>query len=274
MNLHDLPTSLEETLFNPAAVRLDGKRILILGVANASSIAYGCAAAMRSLGAELALTYLNDKAKPHVQPLAEQLGVAPELLMPMDLRQQGSLESVFETVRQQWGKLDAVVHSIAFAPAQDLHGPLVDSSADGFLQAMDISCHSFIRTAKLAVPLMTDGGQLISMSYHGAQEVVDNYGLMGPVKAALECTVRYLANELGEQNIRVNAVSPGPMRTRASSGINEFDALIEDAVTRAPLGRLVTLEEVGYAAAQLCTLAGSGQTGSVVYVDGGHNIKA
>jgi enoyl-[acyl-carrier protein] reductase I len=249
---------------------LAGKKGLIVGIANEHSIAWGCARAMHAAGAELAVTWLNDKARPHVEPLAREIG-AP-LQMPLDVEQPGQLEAVFEAIAAQWGELDFVLHSIAFAPGDDLHGRVTDCSREGFARAMDISCHSFMRMARLSEPLMKNGGSLITMSYLGADEVVENYGMMGPVKAALESGVRYLAAELGPHGIRVNAVSPGPLATRAASGISGFDRLMEEAARRAPLRRLVDIDDVG----ALCTfLVGDGGrsiTGGTLYVDAGFHI--
>jgi enoyl-[acyl-carrier protein] reductase I len=184
------------------------------------------------------------------------------------------MEAVFDAVRERWGRLDFVLHSIAFAPAADLHGRVADSSREGFVRAMDISCHSFARMAALAEPLMTDGGSLLTMSFHGAAEVVPHYGVMGPVKAALEASVRYLAAELGPRGIRVHAVSPGPIRTRAASGIASFDELIDDARRRAPLAREVEIDDVGALCAFLVSDAARAITGGVHYVDGGFHILA
>jgi enoyl-[acyl-carrier protein] reductase I len=249
---------------------LQGKKGLVVGIANDRSIAWGCASAFRAAGAELAVTWLNDKARPHVEPLARRLEAA--IRMPLDVEQPGQLEAVFDAVTARWGRLDFVLHSIAFAPKDDLHGRVTDSSREGFARAMDVSCHSFMRMAKLAAPLMKEGGSLLTMSYLGADEVVANYGLMGAVKAALESSVRYLAAELGPQGIRVNAVSPGPLATRAASGIEGFDRLLLEAAQRAPLRRLVSIEDVG----ALCAfLAGEGSrsiTGNTLYVDAGFHI--
>jgi enoyl-[acyl-carrier protein] reductase I len=250
---------------------LKGKRGLVIGVANADSIAYGCAVKLRAFGADIALTYLNDKAKQYVAPLAEQIDAS--LLLPLDVTQPGQMQAVFDRIRADWGRLDFVIHSIAFAPRADLHGRVVDCSQAGFLQAMQVSCHSFLEMARLAEPLMTQGGTLITMSYYGADKVVNNYNLMGPVKAALEASVRYMAKELGPQGIRVFAVSPGPLRTRAASGIAQFDELIDMAVTRSPGQRLVDIAEVGRVVAFLAGPASSGMTGDVVYIDAGlHNM--
>ena len=251
---------------------LNGKKALVVGIANDQSIAYGCAKAFRECGAELALTYLNDKAKPYVEPLAQTLDA--QLLMPLDVAKPGELEAVFAQIAQEWGRLDILVHAIAFAPKDDLHGGLLNCSAAGFAMAMDISCHSFIRMARLASPLMQDGGSLFTMSFHGAAKVVRNYEVMGPVKAALEASCRYLALELGPQKIRVHAISPGPLKTRASSGLKDFNLLLDEAAARAPLGELVDIMDVGYACAYLASPAGRHLTGETFYVDSGVNIMA
>lgn len=251
---------------------LKGLKALVVGIANEHSIAYGCARAFRELEAELAITYLNEKAKPYVQPLADALQ-AP-ILMPLDVSKPGELEAVFERVAREWGRLDILVHSIAWAPKEDLQGGLLDSSADGFAQAMDISCHSFVRMAKLAAPLMTDGGTMFAMSYLGANRVVPNYNLMGPVKAALEACCRYLAHELGPRRIRVHPISPGPLKTRAASGLKDFDLLLNEASQRAPVGELVDIMDVGFACAYLATPYARRMTGDTLYVDGGMNIMA
>jgi len=250
---------------------LKGRRGLIVGIANADSIAYGCAATLSALGAELAVTYLNEKAERHVRPLAE--GMRASIIAPLDVREPGAMEALFARIGAEWGRLDFLIHSIAFAPRQDLHGRVVDCSAEGFAQAMHVSCWSFLRMARLAEPLMTRGGVLVTMSYYGADKVVGNYNLMGPVKAALEASVRYAAHELGERGIRVFAVSPGPLRTRAASGIAQFDELIEMAQQRAPQHRLVDIAEVGRVVAFLVSDASSGMTGDTIYVDAGlHNM--
>jgi enoyl-[acyl-carrier protein] reductase I len=251
---------------------LKGAKALVAGIANEHSIAYGCARAFHEVGAEVAITYLNDKARPHVEPLANALEAS--IFMPLDVSEPGTLEAVFDEIRQRWGKLDIVVHSIAFAPKEDLQGGLLESSAEGFAKAMDISCHSFVRMARLAAPLMHDGGTLFAMSYHGADKVVPNYNLMGPVKAALESACRYLAYELGPRGIRVHAISPGPLKTRAASGLRDFDLLLNEAVERAPVGELVDIMDVGFACAYLATPYARRVTGGVVYVDGGANIMA
>lgn len=249
---------------------LTGHKSLIVGIANDDSIAYGCAKAFREAGADLAVTWLSDKARPHVEPLADALGA--EIKAPLNVESPGELEAVFDEIATRWGKLDSLVHSIAFAPKEDLQGGLLDCSAEGFARAMDISCHSFVRMAKLAAPLMTDGGTLFAMSYVGANRVVANYSVMGPVKAALEAACRYLAFELGPQNIRVHAISPGPLRTRAASGIKDFELMLNQAAAESPLGQLVDIDDVGHACAYLATPWAHRITGGTIYIDGGANI--
>lgn len=249
---------------------LAGRKALIVGVANEHSIAYGCAQAFRELGAELAITYLNDKAKPYVEPLAKALDAS--ILMPLDVSKPGELEALFDAIREQWGCLDTLVHSIAYAPKDDLQGGLLQSSAEGFSIAMDISCHSFIRMARLAAPLMNEGGSMFAMSYLGAVRVVPNYDLMGPVKAALEASCRYLAHELGPRGIRVHPISPGPLKTRAASGLKDFDLLLNEAAARAPIGEMVDIMDVGFACAYLATPYARRMTGNTIYVDGGLSI--
>jgi enoyl-[acyl-carrier protein] reductase I len=268
--MNDQPTELPKVALQSKI--LHGKRALVIGIANEHSIAYGCAKAFQELGAELAITYLNDKARPHVEPIAQALG-AP-IFMPLDVAKPGELEAVFERIEQTWGRLDILVHSLAWAPKDDLQGGLLDCSAQGFGQAMDVSCHSFIRMARLAAPLMKDGGTLFTMSYHGANKVVPNYNVMGPVKAALEASARYLAYELGPQRIRVHAISPGPLKTRAASGLKEFDLLLNEAVQRAPIGELVDIMDVGLTCAFLASPYARRLSGETLYIDGGVNIMA
>lgn len=253
-------------------VDLAGKRGLVVGIANAQSIAAGCAAAFRDAGAELAVTYLNEKAEPFVRPVADELGAA--LVLPCDVRIPGQLEQVFEAVAKKWGRLDFLLHSIAFAPREDLHTSVVNCSAEGFALAMDVSCHSFIRMARLAAPLMTEGGCLLTVSFYGADRVVENYNLMGPVKAALEASVRYMAADLADRKIRAHAISTGPVKTRAASGIGRFDELIDEVRKRTPAGRLVGIEDIGRVAAFLVSGAAAPLSGSVVYADNGFHIMA
>ncbi len=251
---------------------LAGRKGLVVGIANQHSIAYGCARIFRACGAELAVTWLNEKARPYVEPLARELE-AP-ITLPLDVEHDGEMEAVFDAIRARWGRLDFLLHSIAYAPAAELHGRLADTSRAGFGRTIDISCHSFIRMARLAEPLMSEGGTLLTLSYLGAEEVVPSYGVMGPVKAALEASVRYLAAELGSRRIRVNAVSPGPIRTRAASGIPHFDQLVEETRSRAPLRRDVEIDDVGSMCAFLVSEAGRSVTGDVHYVDAGFHILA
>ena len=259
---------------NTAQLRpvLEGQRALVIGMANEDSIAYGCAKAFRSVGADLAISWLNEKARRFVEPLARELEAS--ITGEVDVSVPGQLEAIFEQIYTRWGRLDILVHSIAFAPKADLQGGLLNCSAEGFAKAMDVSCHSFVRMAKLAAPLMTNGGAMFAMSYIGANRVVANYNVMGPVKAALEATCRYLAYELGPQGIRVHAISPGPLRTRAASGLKNFELMLNEAAHKAPLGELIDIMDVGYACAYLATPFARRVTGGLVYVDGGVNLMA
>ena len=249
---------------------LAGRKGLVIGIANARSIAWGCARAFRDAGAGLAATWHTDKSRPHVEPLLAELGA--DIRLPLDAGSDAQMQAVFDAIAARWGRLDFLLHSIAFAPKQDLHGRVTDSSREGFLMAMDVSCHSFVRMARLAEPLMTDGGSLMTMSYLGASEVVPNYGLMGPVKAALESTVRYLAAELGPAGIRVNAISPGAIETRAASGLAGFGGLVDDNSRRAPLRPPLGIGDVGPLCAFLASDAARAITGGTLYVDGGYHL--
>lgn len=261
---------------NPAQVTclvdLRGKRGLVVGIANEHSIAAGCAEVFAASGATLAATYLNEKAEPFVRKVTDCLPCP--LVLPCDVRVPGQLEAVFARVQAEWRRLDFLLHSIAFAPKDDLHGRVTDCSAAGFGLAIDVSCHSFIRMAHLAEPLMPQGGCLLAVTFYGSERVVEHYNLMGPVKAALESCVRYIAAELGPKGIRVHAVSPGAIRTRAASGIDRFDELIEQAANRAPERRLVDIVNVGNVAAFLVSDAAQHITGTIIPVDGGEHLLA
>ncbi len=253
-------------------VDLSGKRGLVVGIANDRSIAAGCAEMFTRCGARLAASYLNEKARPFVAPVAERLGI--EWLEPCDVREDGALEALFARVQREWGGLDFLLHSIAFAPRDDLHGRVVDSSAEGFRMAIDVSCHSFVRMARLAEPLMPDGGCLLSVTFYGSERVVEHYNLMGPVKAALESATRYIAAELGPKRIRAHAISPGPIATRAASGIDRFDELLERTALQVPGQELVDIEDVGALAAFLVSDAARRITGTIIPVDGGQHLLA
>lgn len=242
---------------------------LIVGLANDQSIAWGCAKAFRAQGADLAVTWLNEKTKAFIEPLAQE--VSAPIFLPLDVTSEGQMDAVFAEIAARWGRLDFILHSIAFAPKDDLQGRITDCSVEGFKTAMDISCHSLIRLAKRAEPLMQDGGSILTMSYYGAEKAIENYNLMGLVKAALESSVRYLARDLGEKNIRINALSPGPVKTRAASGLSHFDKLMEKAASLAPIRSLVSIEQIGEAAAFLVSDKAKNITGQTIYVDNGYN---
>jgi enoyl-[acyl-carrier protein] reductase I len=250
---------------------LAGKKALVLGIANDRSIAYGCARAFREQGADLAVTYLDAKAEPYVRPLAETLGA--ELVLPLDVREDGQFTDLFDSIRQRWGRIDICLHSIAFCPREDLHSRVVDCSRAGFAAAMDISVYSFVRMVRCAAALMPQGGSCMTVSFYGAEKVVEHYNIMGPVKAALEAVTRYMAAELGPQGIAVNALSPGPLKTRAASGIAEFDKLLERAAELAPTHQLVTIEDVGAYAAFLASREAGNITGGIHYIDGGFHVR-
>ena len=249
---------------------LEGKKGLIIGIANEHSIAWGCAKTMHAEGAELAVTFLNEKAEPFVRPLADELDCP--ITMPCDVEVPGELEKVYERIASDWGSLDFILHSIAYAPRSDLQGRVVDCSKDGFALAMSVSVHSFIRMAKLAEPLMINGGCMLAMTYYGAEKVVESYNIMGPVKAALEATGRYMASELGAKRIRVNTISAGPLSTRAASGIKHFDALLEKAAAKAPEHRLISIDDVGALASFLVSDKAQAITGDTIHVDAGYHI--
>ena len=276
--MNDLPETIDpaDPVLAPLSLPehpLAGRKALVVGIANKDSLAYGIARALKAFGADLAVTYLNDKTKAYTWQLAQALEVAPDLYLPCDLTKEGELEAVFDAVTRHWGRLHVLVHAVAFAPREDLHGRVVDVSRPGFLTTMDVSVWSLIRMTKLAEPLLEkDGGTVLTLSYFGGEKVVPHYGIMGPAKAALETVAKYMAAELGPKGIRVNILSPGPVMTRAASGISRFDELLEKAKAKAPAHHLVTPEQVGFAAAGLACDFAKIITGEVVYLDGGYNI--
>lgn len=249
---------------------LAGKKALVIGIANEESIAYGCAKAFRAQGADLAITFQNDRADQFVRPIAERLGA--DIVLPLDVREDGQFGRVFDEIRRRWGRIDICLHSIAFCPKQDLQSRVVDCSRSGFATAMDISVYSFIRMVRRAEPLMTEGGTCMTVSFFGAEKVVEHYNIMGPVKAALESVTRYMAVELGSRKISVHALSPGPLKTRAASGIGHFDELMNHASERAPTHQLATIEDVGAYAAFLASAEAANVTGGIHYIDGGYHI--
>ena len=249
---------------------LAGSKALVVGVANDQSIAFGCAKALKAQGADLAITYLNQKAEKFVRPLAEELGA--EIILPLDVQSEENMDALFSAIAEKWGRLDTLVHSIAFCPKDDLHGRVVDCSAAGFGMAMDISVHSFLRMIRRAEPMMPNGGTCMTVTFYGSEKVVDSYNIMGPVKAALEATMRYAAAELGPKGISVHALSPGPLKTRAASGIEHFDEMLNKAADRAPTSQLATIEDVGAYAAFLASREAFNVTGSVHHIDGGYHI--
>jgi enoyl-[acyl-carrier protein] reductase I len=243
---------------------------LVVGLANDKSIAWGCVKAFAEQGADLAITYRSEKTKTYTAPLVET--VKAPIFLPLDVTNESHLDELFQAIESHWGELDFLVHSIAFALQQDLQNPLIDSSAEGFKIAMDISCHSLMRLSKRAAPLMKKGGSIITMSYYGSERVVENYHFMGPVKAALESSVRCLAQELGSKKIRVNAISPGPIMTRAASGLSHFDQLMEKTAKNSPLQQPISIEKVGQMAAFLVSDKSENITGQVIHVDNGYSI--
>lgn len=251
---------------------LSGKRGLILGLANQRSIAWGIAQACKAEGAELAFTYLNETLEKRVRPLAESLNA--ELILPCDVQKDQEIDAMFDEIRAKWGKLDFVVHSVAYANAEDLKDRFSKTTRDGFKLALDVSAYSLIAVANKAAPLMTDGGSIITLTYHGSQQVVPNYRLMGVAKAALESSVRELAADLGQDGIRVNAISAGPIKTLAAAGLSDFKTMLNTCETRAPLRRLVSIEDVGNTAVYFLSNLSSAVTGEIQYVDAGFSITA
>ena len=249
---------------------LVGKKALVVGIANEDSIAFGCAKAFRSQGADLAITFQNEKAEPFVRPIAEKLET--DIILPLDVREDGQFGVLFDSIRRAWGRVDICLHSIAFCPKPDLQSRVVDCSRGGFATAMDISVHSFIRMVRHAELLMPAGGTCMTVSFFGSERVFEDYNIMGPVKAALESVTRYMAAELGSKGIRVHALSPGPLKTRAASGIGHFDQLLSKAAARAPTHHLATIEDVGAYAGFLASTAAANVTGGIHYIDGGYHI--
>ena len=249
---------------------MEGKRGLIMGVANNRSIAWGIARACAKHGAELAFTYQGDALKKRVIPLAESVGST--LVLPCDVTDEASIDATFEAIEKEWGKLDFVVHAIAFSDKDELTGRYVETSAANFQKTMNISCYSFTAVAQRAEKLMKDGGSLLTLTYYGAEKVMPHYNVMGVAKAALEASVRYLAVDLGKENIRVNAISAGPIKTLASAGIGDFRYILKWNEYNAPLRRTVTIDEVGNAALFLLSDMGSGVTGEIQHVDSGYHV--
>ncbi len=249
---------------------LDGKRGIIFGVANERSIAWAIAQKLHNEGMELAFTYVGKTLESRVRPLAESLGAT--LILPCDVTDDSDIKSVFETVKREWGSLDTLVHSVAFANKEELKGDFIDTSREGFALALDISAYSLVAIAREAVPIMKEGSTIISMTYYGSVKVFPNYNVMGVAKAALEASSRYLAADLGPRGIRVNAISAGPVKTLAAMGISGFNALLNIVAEKAPLKKNVTQEEVASTALYLASPLSSGVTGEVIYVDSGYNI--
>ena len=247
-----------------------GKKVLIVGIANENSIAYGCAKQLKAQGAELAITYLNAKAEGFVRPLAEALEA--DIIMPLDVTIEGQMDAVFAEIEQRWGRLDGVIHSLAFCPIEDLHAPIAECSRSGFAQAMDVSCYSFIEMTGKAKALMLDGGSIINFSYLGSAMATGDYNVMGCAKAALEAATRYLARDLGSSRIRVNSISPGTIPTRAAGGIKDFDTMLADNIAKAVDHELPTIDEVGGAAVYYLSDLSKGVTGTIHYVDHGVRV--
>jgi enoyl-[acyl-carrier protein] reductase I len=245
---------------------------IIFGVANKRSIAWACAQALSDAGARLAFTYQGERLKENVESLTSKMEGA--LILPCDVMKQDEVDTAFAKVGGEFGRLDFLIHSIAYAPKEELEGKFVDTTREGFLMALEVSAFSLGQLARAAAPLMTDGGSIVSMSYYGAEKVVQNYNVMGVAKAALESCTRYLAADLGKQNIRVNAVSAGPLNTLSARGVSNMSMMLKHHADRAPLGRNVDAREVGNAALFLCSPLSSAITGEVLHVDCGYNIMA
>ena len=255
----------------PTGTLMAGKRGLIMGVANNRSIAWGIAKACAAQGAEIALTYQGDALKKRVEPLSAELGSS--LVLPCDVTDTASMDAVFETLKTKWGHLDFLVHAIAFADKAELDGRYVDTSEKNFTQSLLISCYSFTALAQRAEKLMTDGGAMLTLTYYGAEKVMPHYNVMGVAKAALEASVRYLAADLGKTGIRVNAISAGPIKTLAASGISDFRYILRWNEYNSPLRRTVTIEDVGASGMYLLSDLSRGVTGEVHHVDSGYHVQ-
>lgn len=254
----------------PTGTLMAGKKGLIMGVANDKSLAWGISKYVAAQGAELAFTYQGEALEKRVRPLADSIG--SNIILPCDVTDMASMDKVFEILQQTWGKLDFLVHAIAYSDKNELKGKYVDTSFDNFQQTMNISCYSFTAVAKRASAMMKDGGSLVTLSYLGAEAVVPHYNVMGVAKAALEASVRYLAADLGPQNIRVNAISAGPVKTLAASGIGDFRYILKWNEYNSPLGRNTTIEDVGGAGVYLLSELGAGTTGEILHVDSGYHV--
>ncbi len=254
----------------PAGDLMKGKRGLVMGVANDKSIAWGISQYLAAQGAELAFTYQGEALQKRVQPLAESVGSS--LVLPCDVTDDDSIDAVFSTLDKEWGKLDFLVHAIAYSDKNELKGKYVDTSLDNFLISMNISCYSFTAIARRAYPMMKDGGSMLTLTYLGAERVMPHYNVMGVAKAALEASVSYLAVDLGEYNIRVNAISAGPIKTLAASGIGDFRYILKWNELNAPLQRNTTISDVGGAGLFLLSDLGKGTTGEILHVDGGYHV--
>ena len=246
------------------------KRVAVFGVANDRSIAWGIAEAMHQQGARLAFSYAGEALEKRVRPLAESVNA--DIVVSCDVTSDEQIESAFQEIKAKWGSIDVLIHAVAFAHREDLEGRFVDTTRAGFTMALDISAYSLVALSRAAAPLMPTGGAILTLSYYGAEKVVSNYNVMGVAKAALEASVRYLAADLGPANIRVNAVSAGPIKTLAASGIRGFKGILHVVEERAPLRRNVTQGDVGNAALFLCSELGAGVTGEIMHVDSGYNI--
>lgn len=254
----------------PSGTLMKAKRGLIMGVANDKSLAWGISRYLAAQGAELAFTFQGDALEKRVRPLAT--GIGSKLVMPCDVTDEKSIDSVFDTIKKEWGGLDFVVHAIGFSDKNELRGKYVDTSPANFTMTMNISCYSFTAIAKRAYPLMNNGGSLLTLTYYGAERVMPHYNVMGVAKAALEASVRYLAADLGGNGIRVNAISAGPVKTLAASGIGDFRYILKWNELNAPLQRNTTLDDVGGAALYLLSELGQGTTGEVLHVDSGYHV--